>query len=397
MAAAMERRAALRLGAAVAATALVDSSLWSRALAAPAVTGTGPYGPLLDADANDIMLPAGFTSRVIAHAQERVPGTSYVWPIFPDGGATFRTSGGWIYVANSEFVSPGGVSAVRFNQRGEIVDAYSICTNTFVNCAGGRTPWNTWLTCEEVAGGFVWECDPTGRRPQVKRPALGTFKHEAAAIDARRFVYLTEDEPDGRFYRFVPARRPSLDAGELQVAQLGEDGFVRWLTVPEPNPAIPGSGTPTRHQVPESTVFRGGEGIVYDRGRVWISTKGDGRVWEYETHTQRMTVAYDPAADPGKTLTGVDNLTRSRSGDLIVAEDGGNMELVMLTPDGVAAPILRVLGQEGSELAGPAFDPSGRRLYFSSQRADGVGITYEISGPFRRSALPARDLPRVPS
>ena len=86
----------------------------------------------------------------------------------------------------------------------------------------------------------------------------------------------------------------------------------------------------------------------------------------------------------------MDNITAARSGDLIVAEDGGNLELVLLTPSGVAAPLLRVVGQEGTELAGPAFDPSGRRLYFSSQRADGVGITYEVSGPFRRSAPPAR-------
>jgi len=392
----MERRDCLRLGAAVAASALVADSLWSRATAAPAQGGIGPYGPLLPADANGLMLPAGFTSRIIAHAQEEVGRTGYVWPIFPDGGATYRTSGGWIYVANSEFVSPGGVSAIRFNQRGDIVAAYSICTGTFVNCAGGRTPWNTWLTCEEVAGGNVWECDPTGRRPHVRKPALGTFKHEAAAVDPRTFaVYLTEDEPDGRFYRFVPARRRSLEEGELQVAVVAENGKVSWVKVPEPNPAIPGSGTPTRHQVAAATVFPGGEGIVYDRGRVFLTTKGDGRVSEYDIRTQTLTVAYDPALDPIRQLTGVDNITAARSGDLVVAEDGGNMELVLLTATGVAAPIVRVVGQTGSELAGPAFDPSGRRLYFSSQRADGVGITYEVSGPFRRSAPGRRTLSRI--
>ena len=153
---------------------------------------------------------------------------------------------------------------------------------------------------------------------------------------------------------------------------------------------------PTRRQVPESTVFRGGEGIVHDRGRLWVTTKGDGLVREYDLRTRRISVAYDPAEDPVRQLTGVDNITVSRAGDLVVAEDGGNMELVMLTPGGVAAPLVRVLDQEGSELTGPAFDPSGRRLYFSSQRADGVGITYEVTGPFRRSApRGVRELPRL--
>ena len=51
---------------------------------------------------------------------------------------------------------------------------------------------------------------------------------------------------------------------------------------------------------------------------------------------------------------------------------------------GLALPFLRVVGQGGSELAGPAFSPDGSRLYFSSQRGrDGRGITYEVSGPFR--------------
>lgn len=393
----MHRRSCLRLATAVAATGLVGSSRWHHALAARTTSGDGPYGPLLPANANGIMLPEGFSVRVIAHAQERVAGTDYVWPIFPDGGATFRTSGGWIYVANSEFVSPGGVSAVRFDQRGRILAAYSICSGTLLNCAGGRTPWGTWLTCEEVAGGNVWECDPTGRTPAIRRPALGTFKHEAAAVDARSLVYLTEDEPDGRLYRFVPERRRSLEAGELQVASVAEDGAVTWLPVPEPNPAVPGDGTPTRHQVAAATIFKGGEGIVYDRGRVWITTKGDGRVWEYDTHTERIGLTYDPSARPDGPLSGVDNVTRGRAGDIVVAEDGGNMELVLLTPDGTAAPLLRVLGQDASELTGPAFDPSGQRLYFSSQRGDGVGITYEVSGPFRRSALPGRRLlGRVP-
>ena len=109
-------------------------------------------------------------------------------------------------------------------------------------------------------------------------------------------------------------------------------------------------------------------------------------MWRYDTRTELLTIVYDAALDPGMQLSGVDNVTAARSGDLFVAEDGGNMELVMITPDGVAAPLLRIVGQSSSELAGPAFDPYGRRLYVSSQRGGGNGITYEITGPFRRSA-----------
>lgn len=394
----MDRRRFLRLGAAVATGSFVASSLWNRALgesALSAQSGVGPYGPLLAADANGIMLPAGFSARVVARAQQAVPGTDYVWPIFPDGGATFRASGGWIYVANSEFLSPGGVSALRFNLRGEVIDAYSICSGTLQNCAGGRTPWGTWLTCEEYPAGNVWECDPRGLRPAERRPALGTFQHEAVAVELRSgHLYLTEDESDGRFYRFVPERRRRLDAGVLEVASVDTAGLVTWLPVPEPNPTFPG-GTPTRLQVEGSTAFRGGEGIVYDRGHVFFTTKGDNRVWDYDVRARHLSVVYDAALDPGRQLTGVDNVTAARAGDLIVAEDSGNMELVVITPDGVVAPLLRVLGQDSSELAGPAFDPSGRRLYFSSQRGGMGGITYEVTGPFRRRAPRPVRLPRI--
>jgi secreted PhoX family phosphatase len=85
-------------------------------------------------------------------------------------------------------------------------------------------------------------------------------------------------------------------------------------------------------------------------------------------------------------LTGVDNIVQAANGDLYVCEDGGDQQLVIVRPDGSVWPFLQVTGQSGSELTGPAFDPSGTRLYFSSQRgptgAD-TGITYEVRGPFR--------------
>ena len=386
----MNRRAFLRrAGLAVALGLVTGSSGWRRALAAiPGQTGPGPYGPLLPPDANGIMLPAGFSSRVVARANEAVGPHGYVWPVYPDGGATFRARDGWIYTTNSEWFAPtgGGVSALRFDRRGTVIDAYSICTGTVINCAGGATPWGTWLTCEEHPGGRVWECDPLGIAPPVVHNALGTFQHEAVAVDThRRQLYVTEDVPDGRFYRFTPYvwRRLAI-GGVLEVAVVAVDGSVTWQVVPEPNPTDV-SVNPTRHQVAESTVFRGGEGIAYRRGHIYFTTKGDNRVWDYDVRRQLLVVFYDRALDPGLTLGGVDNVTVARSGDLVVAEDGDNLELVLLSPGGIVSPFARLTGQAGSEWTGPAFAP-GNRLYANSQRGGGPGITYEITGPFRRHA-----------
>lgn len=388
----MQRRDVLRLGGALAAGALVGSSLWrtmlgDEALAAETVRGAalpahGPYGPLLDPDENGILLPAGFRSRILARANQPVRGTDYAWHIFPDGAATFPArGGGWIYTSNSEATGPVGVSAIAFNASGAVVDAYSILTGTIINCDGGATPWGTWLSCEEWDGGHVWECDPSGATPGIKRAALGTFKHEAVAADPRRRVlYLTEDQGDGRFYRFRPTRWEDLSEGALDVAAVAADGAVTWLPVPAPNDVA----TPTRRQVPESTPFRGGEGIVYRRWHVYFTTKGDNRVWDYNTLDETIRVLYEASADPLRILTGVDNLAVTPGGDLMVAEDGGNMELVLISPRGVATPFLRIVGQDGSELAGPAFSPNGKRLYVSSQRGDGLGITYEVTGPYQR-------------
>ncbi|MDX2168173.1 MAG: DUF839 domain-containing protein [Deltaproteobacteria bacterium] len=384
----MYRRDFLRYSLAFAGAA-VGSTFWTKAFAAyPAQTGPGPYGPLQAADANGIMLPAGFTSREVARAGQVVGSNGYTWHVFPDGGATFRVSRGWVYVSNSEWLPPsgGGVGALRFDSAGNIVDAYPICSGTALNCAGGATPWRTWLTCEEHASGTVWECDPLGVQAAVQRPALGTFKHEAVAADPRRRqLYLTEDESNGCLYRFTPTRWRHLDAGVLEVASVAMDGAVTWLPVPNPNPVLPGD-TPTRLQVPGATAFNGGEGIVYNHRHIFFATKGDNRVWDYDVTAQRIAVAYQTVLDPGATLSGVDNVAASRSRDIVVAEDPGNLELVLITPGGVVSPLLRVTGQSGTELAGPAFDPSGRRLYFSSQRGNTTGITYEVTGPFRRRA-----------
>jgi secreted PhoX family phosphatase len=384
------------LGATLAAGALVGDSLWSRAVSGLAVPNSkcgtavggqpGPYGPLLDPDENGIMLPRGFRSRVVARGNKIVEGTDYRWHLFADGGATFRVpDGGWVYVSNSETPGVGGgASSIRFDSSGKIASAQRILGDTRVNCAGGATPWGTWLSCEEFDGGHVWECDPLGVRPAVMRPALGTFRHEAVAVDPNgRCLYLTEDIADGAWYRFVPAQWGDLSEGVLEVASVdATTAHVEWLAVPRPND----TNSPTRSQVRGATPFKGAEGIAFSHDHVYFVTKTDGRVWDYDVHTQRLGVLYEARRDPVRQITGADNIASSAGGDLFVAEDGGNMELVLLTPDRIAVPILRIVGQDGSEIAGPAFDPwRGDRLYFSSQRGDAAGITYEVTGPFRRS------------
>jgi secreted PhoX family phosphatase len=349
-------------------------------------------GPLQDPDENGLRLPEGFTSRVIARSGMAVGSTDYVWHNAPDGGAVFTTGdGGYIYVSNSETAAGlgAGASAIRFSAEGDIVDAYRLLEGTNLNCAGGVTPWGTWLSCEEQPNGQVHECDPLGGREAIARPAMGVFEHEAVAIDAaNQHAYLTEDLVDGRFYRFVYANPEDLGSGRLEVAEVtggGAEGPVEWREVPDPS----AESVETRLQVESSTAFNGGEGIWFHEGVVYFSTKGDNRIWAYETDTSVLSILYDAATSDTPILTGVDNLTVSPAGDILVAEDGGDMQIVAIAADGSLVPVVQVVGQELSEITGPAFDPTLTRLYFSSQRGeDGAdilarsGITYEITGPF---------------
>jgi uncharacterized protein len=385
-ASAYRRREFIGLGIGGVAAASVGAGVWKGLLNGAAGEAKGQtigYGPRRAPDANGIRLPEGFSSRRIAQGGERVEGTGYTWHEASDGAATFPTDdGGWILVSNSE-APEGGASSIRFTRDGDVAGAYRILGGTTANCSGGGTPWGTWLSCEEVLDGQVWECDPSGRRKAVARPAMGVFKHEAAAVDAgARRIYLTEDLADGCLYRFTPTR--DLSSGLLEVATVGSGGAVSWTEVPDPA----GRRVETRDQVRGSTKFKRAEGIRFDSGTVYIATTADDKVHAYDTKRERIEVIYDGLALPKPPLVNVDQLAVSHAGELFVCEDVPTAEIHMgvITPKRKVSRFLSITGGQhaGSELTGVTFDPSGGRMYFASQRASETGAVYEVRGPFKK-------------
>jgi hypothetical protein len=242
------------------------------------------------------------------------------------------------------------------------------------------------------------------------------------AVDpAGGHCYLTEAHRDGRLYRFTILDETDSDAvladGLLEAMAVDRDGGVSWLAVPDPSATV----IPTRVQVADGFVTPVGGGVWVHDGVLLFTTALDDRVHAVDLAGQRHSVVWDGSGHR-QPLVGIGDLTvHTRSGDLFVVEDRGDMEVAVVSPEGEVAPFCRMVGADHrlSQATGPCFDPSGTRFYVSSLRGRGealvrdmvpaidwgtgaegrhVGVTWEVSGPFRaKPSVILEGGPEVPS
>ncbi len=416
----------------------------------------GDLGPPVADPRGWLELPAGFEYTLISRKGEEMD-DGFIVPRNHDGMAAFAAPDGKTLLVRNHEDTPGvggpfgednrllerledgqgydlgrrrqpcrgGTTTLVFDTATQRLEEHWLSlAATLRNCSGGPTPWGTWLTCEEAidrAGdsferdhGFVFEVDPAHRGLAEPRPleGLGRFNHEAVAIDpASGAAYLTEDRPDGLFYRYLPKTpgdlhgggtlealmvdgAPALDTRNwhaLTTIPRGTPLPVRWVALSDV--LAPADDLRERGFVDGAARFARGEGAWYSDGKIYFActsggAKGVGQVFSYTpsehegTRRERrdsglLELICQP--DDRAQLDMCDNLTMSPWGDLILCEDGlGPDRLVGMTPDGEVYPFASNVLDE-SELTGVVFSPDGTTLFVNMQ---GVGATVAITGPW---------------
>jgi len=418
------------------ATGSAFAALLASGCATPATRRSDPsYGALQPDPAGLLDLPPGFSYQVISRRGDAMDDGGRV-PDYADGMGCFALPGGRLaLVRNHELqfmqdsggdpqlaydrlvdggkALPGGTTTIVLDARTLAVQRqFRSLAGTLRNCAGGATPWGSWLTCEEDvtrAGrnvqkdhGWVFEVPAAaeGLVEPVPLKALGRFNHEAVAVDPRSGdLYLTEDRGDGLLYRFVPRTRGKLiDGGRLQamaVAGLpdsrnysgqafapGSWKSVRWVDLDDPE--SPGDDLRKQGAAKGATVFSRGEGIHMGRGELYFCcTSGGaakiGQVFRLRPSSNQLQLFFESPST--EVFNFGDNLTVAPNGHLVVCEDQYteivNNHLRGISPAGEPYPLARLHRQ--TELAGACFSPDGRVLFVN---VFSPTMTLAITGPW---------------
>lgn len=418
------------------------------------------YGPLHNDRDGIINLPRRFTYKVIGKQGMKMD-DGFFLPGKPDGMAAFAGPDNSTIVVRNHEISPemrelgafgennvllgkmtkahmydigsrelpclGGTTTFVYDtKKGEMVSQYLSLAGTTRNCAGGPTPWNTWISCEETvdrAGmrlekdhGYPFEVPATtkiGLADPIPLKDMGRFQHEAVGVDPRTgIIYQTEDRNDGVFYRFIPHVPEKLQqGGKLQVLKLkelaswdtrnwkeldapeveiGKKYAVEWIDIDEVE--SPHDDMRYRAFDKGAARFARGEGVWFgDNECFFACTSGGkdktGQIWRYipsaaegTPNETRRPGTLELFVEPNNTrlVENCDNITMSPKGDLIVCEDKEQPRLIGITPDGHFYVIAENVGF-ASEFAGATFSPDGSTLFVNIQHA---GLTYAIQGPW---------------
>jgi secreted PhoX family phosphatase len=402
-------------------------------------------------------LPRGFRYRVVQSVEDRLSNGAPVPGDF-DGMVAIQGRGNSIVLVRNHELrpsdtatkapvpgrnpydpsAPAGTTGVVVGPDRRVKRSYVTSSGTLNNCAGGGTPWGTWITCEEdrtTGHGYAFEVDPSRPESNLSKTPIrdmGFFSHEAIGIDPRTGIaYLTEDDfrgnqvpPDEEvpgttrssfLYRYLPhnrRQRPGAlqDGGRLQamaisgrpqynmdLGRTGERFRVIWVNV---NPEDP----PADALAKGAARFQRLEGCHFAGGAFWFDdTSGGERRYG---QVFRLIPSGDPSgrgldrlelfleADRRSQMDAPDNLVVTPWGDIWLAEDGddGN-RVVGLTPSGRSYTFARNRLND-SELAGPTFSRSGRTFFVNIQNP---GHTFAIWGPFpRRNAGGQREMGGAP-